>query len=330
MAYAKDKNIIKFTGRTYEIVYNIADGSVKTNHPKGNVYIKQTVSRSPFDNCARYIKLATEYAENGCVLDGFMETIMLQADGLFRALTRRDYLTNNCCLQINNTIKNIKENWKTVRKLNLDGTESIEEINTLIFASKNDLNETELKWFKKLHNIPFVKHFAGQLEMYEGLIHQHQIGEIIDWYNNNQTDVAPFLVNKNLLQVCCELYRNMLANKDRLINEKIAKTVEKYKMLEMVDADGWKYELLKTREDFVQEAARMHNCLIRCAYDEKMADGRCAIMVVTTADGTRIDMEIVPCNDNQLTIRQMFLDYDKMVPDKMVAHIKKWADGLTK
>ena len=330
MAYAKDKNIIKYTGRLYEITFNVADGSLTTNHPNGRQFIQQTASRSECE-LAKLIKLV---AYSNTPINPYVETIMVAAPGLWSIISKADgwYMR-----AINELITLAQQNWKYVLQLEkstdgnpyaVDGYVNYQTAIEAIKIASLGLNELETKWYKRYGNIPFVKKFAGQLEMYNPLL-SGKCRDVIHWYNSNKIDITPYLTSKNLLQVLKELD----TNKEQLRNKKIADglmaTYEKYKSLEGTSADGWSYQILNTYDQFKKEAKEMHNCLIRCEYHEKMADGRCVIVVATAPDGTRIDIELRPhATTDGMYVSQAYYDKDYSLSREHTLHLREWADGL--
>lgn len=326
MGFIKDKNLIKYTGRTYEITYNFTDGTLTTNHPKKEEYIEQMVNRCcRVNSFAKMLNLAfshNKYCEQP--LDPFIETILLQAPKTFEVLAVA------CYTRINEYIDMAKQNWKYVLQLEADGREfyNIEnwflEINTLKF----NLNELEVKWLETYPNIDFVRCFAGQLEMYNELLCDCYIEDLIKWYNHNKIDIKPFLKNKNLLHTLKDLKLNKDMLYETKITDGIAEMYEKYKYLEQTDADGWTYRLLKSREEFRKEATEMHNCLWTMEYDAKMGEGQCVIVVATTADGIKIDIELQPVADRIMLIRQAYYGYDFGLKKEDKEHLKKWVDGI--
>lgn len=328
MAYIKEKNIIKYTGRNYEFIFNLADGSLTTNHPNGKKFIQQTASRSDCD-LARLIKLAACSRAN---INPYIETIMVATPKLWNIISKTDgWFT----YKINELIALAKQNWKYVLQLEkstdgnpyeVDGIVSYQTAIDRIKIASLELNELEAKWYKHYHNILFVKKFAGQLEMYSPLL-SNMCAIIVNWYEDNKIDIQPYLTNKNLLQVLKELK----TNKEQIINKQIAdglmNTYEKYKSLEGTDADGWTYEILNTYEQFKQEAKQMHNCLICCEYHKKMANGRCVIVVATTPDGKRIDVELKKHVDGTMYVSQAYYDNDYSLSQEHRTHLKEWVDG---
>ena len=328
MAYIKEKNIIKYTGRNYEFIFNITDGSLTTNHPNGKKFIQQTTSRSDCD-LAKLVKLAACSRIN---INPYIETIMVAAPKLWNIISRTDGLFIR---DINILITLAKQNWKYVLQLEkstdgnpyeIDGYTTYQTAIDTIKVASLGLNELEAKWYREYYNIPFVKKFAGQLEMYSQLLSGICV-DIINWYNNNNIDIKPYLTNKNLLQVLKELE----TNKEQIINKQIADglmtTYEKYKSLEGTDADGWTYKILNTYDQFKEEAKQMHNCLIHCEYYKKMADGKSVIVVATTSDGTRIDVELKQRADGSIYISQAYYDHDYSLSKEDRTHLKEWVDG---
>ena len=328
MAYIKEKNIIKYTGRNYEFIFNLADGSLTTNHPNGKKFIQQTASRSDCD-LAKLIKLVACSRVN---INPYIETIMVAAPKLWNIISRTDgwFIRN-----INELITLAKQNWKYVLQLEksidgnpyeIDGYVTYQTAIDRIKIASLKLNELEAKWYRNYHNILFVKKFAGQLEMYNLLLSRRCLG-IINWYDNNKIDIKPYLINKNLLQVLKELE----TNKEQIENKKIAdglmNTYEKYKSLEGTDADGWTYKILNTYDQFKEEAKKMHNCLICCSYHKKMADGKCVIIVATTPDGKRIDVELKQHVDGTMYVSQAYYDKDYSLNKEHKTHLKEWVDG---
>lgn len=316
MGYTKDKNLIKYQGKNYQIIYNFTDGTFTTNHPKGNTFIKQTVNHSS-DVLAKIIFLAVKSNEK---LNPFIETILSQAPRFL------DTLVHTVYVDANKYIEMAKDNWNNALELEKsDGWSSLNQWATRMSTLKFNLNELELKWFKWFKNAEFVKHFAGQLEMYNKFLDKNYIFDIINWYNNNKIEISPFLKNKNLLQVVKELKINMNKNFDM----GIMNTYEKYKYLENTDTDGWTYQILKSREDFKKEANNMHNCLYRMEYDKKMSNGQCVIVVAIKPDGTKIDIELEPTGDGKLSLSQAFYKNDKWLTGEDTKHLNKWLDGMS-
>ena len=328
MSYIKEKNIIKYTGRNYEFILNITDGSLTTNHPNGVKFIQQTTSRSDCD-LAKLIKLAACSRAN---INPYIETIMAAAPKLWNIISKTD---GWFIRDINKLITLAKQNWKCVLQLEkstdgnpyeIDGYTTYQTaIDTIELASLG-LNELEAKWYRVYRNILFVKKFAGQLEMYSQLLNGRCLS-IIDWYNNNNIDIKPYLVNKNLLQVLKELETNKEQIENKQIADGLMTTYEKYKSLEGTDTDGWTYKILNTYDQFKKEAKQMHNCLIRCEYHKKMADGKCVIVVATTSDGTRIDVELKQHVDGTMYVSQAYYDNDYSLSKKHITHLKEWVDG---
>ena len=316
MGYTKDKNLIKYQGKNYQIIYNFADGTLTTNHPKGKDFIKQTAGRSN-DILSKIIFLAVKSNEK---LNPFIETILSQAPKFFDSLVHAAYANTNKYIEI------ARDNWNNALELEKsDGWSSLSQRATSMTALKFHFNELEFKWFQQFKNTEFVKHFAGQLEMYEKFLDKNYIFEIIDWYNNNKIEILPFLKNKNLLQVLKELKINMSKN----FNMGIMNTYEKYKYLETTDTDGWTYQILKSRADFKKEADNMHNCLYRMEYDKEMSNGQCVIVVAIKPDGTKIDIELKPREDGNLFLNQAFYKNDKWLETEDRRHLAKWLDGMS-
>ena len=328
MAYIKEKNIIKYTGRNYEFIFNLADGSLTTNHPNGQKFIQQTASRSDCD-LAKLIKIVAYSRTN---IDPYIETIMVAAPKLWNIISKTDGLF---IYEINELIILAKQNWKYVLQLEkstdgnpyeVDGIVNYQTAIDRIKTTSLGLNELETKWYRDYHNVLFVKKFAGQLEMYSPLL--SDLGaNIVNWYENNKIDIKSYLTNKNLLQVLKELE----TNKEQIENKKIADglmaTYEKYKSLEGTDTDGWTYKILNTYDQFKEEAKKMHNCLICCSYHKKMADGRSIIVVATTSDGIRIDVELKPHADGKISLLQAYYDNDYHLSQEHKTHLKEWVDG---
>ena len=315
MGYTKDKNLIKYQGKNYQIIYNFTDGTLTTNHPKGKDYIRQTANRS-YDILAQVIFLAAKSNEK---LNPFIETISSQAPRFLDKLVHAVYS------DANKYIKIAKDNWNNTLELEKSGGwDNLSEWTTSMAVLKFHFNKLELKWFKRFKNAEFVKHFAGQLEMYENFLAKNNISEIIDWYNNNNIEISPYLKNKNLLQVIKELEINMHQNFDI----GILNTYEKYKYLENTNTDGWTYQILKSREDFKKEADNMHNCLYRMEYDKIMSNGQCVIVIAIKPDGTKIDIELQPTGDGKLFLKQAYYKRDKWLTKEDRRHLAEWLDGM--
>ena len=328
MAYIKEKNIIKYTGRNYEFIFNITDGSLTTNHPNGKKFIQQTASRSDCD-LAKLIKLVSCSRES---INPYIETIMVAAPELWNIISKTD---GWFIRDINKLIALAKQNWKYVLQLEkstdgnpyeIDGYVTYQTAIDTIKVAGLELNELEAKWYRVYRNIPFVKKFAGQLEMYNLLLNGKCVS-VVNWYDDNKIDITPYLTNKNLLQVLKELETNKEQIENKNIADGLMATYEKYKSLEETDTDGWTYKILNTYDQFKEEAKQMHNCLIYCEYHKKMADGKCVIVVAKTPDGTRIDVELKQHADGTIYISQAYYDNDRCLSKEHKTHLKEWADG---
>ena len=327
MGFIKDKNLIKYTGRTYEITYNFTDGTLTTNHPRKEEYIEQTVKNNWNSDLAKIIGIAVY--NNHCygALNPFIETIVLQAPKFLRALANAPHW-----IDANKYIKMAKKEWKYILQIeqHIDGIgiPSLDDWVKMVNGMKLNLNYLETKWFQHYPNAEFVKHFAGQLEMYQGIVNHGVVHDIIEWYNENKIDIKPFLKNKNLLQTLKDLQLNKKMLYEKEITDGITQMCEKYKYIEQTDADGWKYQLLKNREDFAKEAIEMNNCLHRMEYDIKMSKGKCIIVVATATDGKRIDMELAIKRDGTLKMYQAYYKNDRVLTTRDENHLKKWVDGI--
>ena len=328
MAYTKNKNIIEYKGRLYNISYNISNGKLTTNHPKGKEFIEQTVYRSECD-LARFLRLVIYI--NG-VIDPYIETIMTCAPYLWHAII---YSSVGQTEVINQLINIAKKNWKIVLDLEEKNKNpyisnlylhSINQITELIYTLSLNLNELELKWFKYYPSAPFIKKFAGQLEMYGNLL-SSQTSSVVEWYARNNIDITPYLKNKNLLQVLKDLEVDMDKLKNEYIGKRITRVYEKYKHIEGTDVNGWTYKLLSSREEFEQEAEKMRNCLMRCRYDEKMSAEKSLIVAATTPEGQRIDLEIILGTNPYLN--QAYYRDDVHVSSYHMEYLKEWVKNLS-
>lgn len=328
MAYIKEKNIIKYTGRNYEFIFNLADGSLTTNHPSGIKFIKQTASHSDCD-LAKLIKLAACSRTN---INPYIETIMVAAPKLWNIISKTDGLFID---EINELITLAKRNWKYVLQLEKSTDGNPYEIDDFvnyqtaidrIEIASLELNELEAKWYRRYNNVLFVKKFAGQLEMYSPLL-SGLCANIVNWYEENKIDIKSYLTNKNLLQVLKELETNREQIENKKIADGLMNTYEKYKSLEGTDADGWTYKILNTYDQFKEEAKKMHNCLICHSYHEQMADGKSIIVVATTSDGIRIDVELKSHVDGTMYVSQAYYHNDYSLSQEHETHLKEWVDG---
>lgn len=125
MAYIKEKNIIKYTGRNYEFIFN---------------------------------KLASCSRAN---INPFIEKIMVAAPKLWNIISQTDGLFMR---DINKLITLAKKNWKYVLQLEkstdgnpyeIDGYITYQTAIYKIKIASLGLNELEAKWYKDYHNIPF-------------------------------------------------------------------------------------------------------------------------------------------------------------------------------
>lgn len=319
MAFTKDKNLIKYQGKNYQISYDFKSGTLETNHPAKNKFIRQTAKRN-INSLSNVICLASISDKK---LNPFIETMASQALNILQQLA--DEATT--FTDINHYIKLAKNNWK--QTLELEKTYRTEWRNLFeweenITTLKFNLNELEHKWFKIIRSVDFVKHFAGQLEMYDEILNKSHIADIIYWYNKKQIDILPYLKNKNLLQVIKDLENGIY--KDRDID--IANTYNKYKYLENTDVNGWQYQILKSREEFKKEADTMHNCLYRMGYDKLMANGKSIIVVAIKPNETRIDIELKPKQNGKLYINQKYYKNDSIVSMEDNKYLDEWLDKI--
>ena len=145
MGFIKDKNLIKYTGRSYEITYNFTDGTLTTNHPKKEEYINQTVQRNWNSDLAKIIMLAS-YSNSRCdTLNPFIETIVLQAPKFLRALANASHW-----IDANKYIKMAKKEWKYILQIEHDdgiGILSINDWCQMITGIKLNLNNLEIKYY---------------------------------------------------------------------------------------------------------------------------------------------------------------------------------------
>lgn len=319
MAFTKDKNLIKYQGKNYQISYDFKSGILETNHPAKNKFIRQTAKRN-INSLSNVICLASISDKK---LNPFIETMASQAINILQQLADEATMFTD----INHYITLAKNNWKYA--LELEKTYKTEWRNLSQWADnittlKLNLNELESKWFKIIKNVDFVKHFAGQLEMYGEILNQSHIEEIIAWYNYNKIEISPYLKNKNLLQVIKELEIGI----DKANDIGIMNTYQKYKYLETTDIDGWQYQILKSREEFKKEADTMNNCLYRMRYDKLMSNGKSIIIVAIKPNGTRIDIELKPKRSGELYINQKYYKDDMIVLMKDNKHLNEWIDKI--
>ncbi len=319
MAFIKDKNLIKYQGKKYQIIYDFKSGILETNHPTKNKFIRETTHRNT-DNLSNVVYLASISDKK---LNAFIETMALQAPNILNRLAHEA----TEFVDINNYIKLAKTNWK--QTLELEKTYKTKWRNLFEWADnittlKLNLNELESKWFKIIRNVDFVKHFAGQLEMYGEILNQSHIADIIYWYNQNKIEISPYLKNKNLLQVIKELEIGI----DKANDIGIMNTYEKYKYLETTDVDGWQYQILKSREEFKKEAHTMNNCLYRMRYDKLMSNGKSIIIVAIKPNGTRIDIELKPKRSGELYINQRYYKDDMIVLMEDNKHLNEWINKI--
>ena len=57
------------------------------------------------------------------------------------------------------------------------------------------------------------------------------------------------------------------------------------------------------------------------------ADGKSIIVVATTSDGIRIDVELKQHADGTIYVSQAYYDNDRCLSKEHRTHLKEWADG---
>ena len=328
MGYSQNKNIVMYKGTIYNIILDLNTKNFTTNHPDGNKFIEKTLSSNANSPTREKYLMYCYYVSDGKI-NPFIETICkcLDMNTLYRIFREFKYYWQTNRIN-NDLIELYKQKWKKVLQVQ-DKWYNYDFVYThfdfedlLIFADTANFNETERKAFCIIPNEKIVKHFAGQLVMYEKLINWSQFKESLERLDGTEYEVP--LTNKNLLQYMKNVIetdtkcRDILSN--RLFNENY---YNKYNWLEKTGSDGWKFSLLTSIKDVQTEAEEMDNCLYN-RYLDNIIEGESIIVVAITPDGKRIDLELSP----DLILEQCFYKSDKKVSQEHLTFLRNWTKSL--
>ena len=318
MAFTKEKNIIKYKGRLYEIICDTNTGELTTNHPDGRDFIARTC-RSCGESYAKYISLV-----NSGVYHKFLETILLQKEDLLHAM-----LGYNSGEAIQEIIELAQKNWKETQETDFRNI-SWPLITTMRLMGLN-LNTLEKYWYVRCRSVKFTKTFAGQLEMYKDYLSLGMLEKILRNAEEYKVDVDSMVKNKNLLQTLKEIQVETERVKNKTIIDGLEYVYQKYSFIEdMGKADGWEFQILKNVEDFKYWGEKMDNCLYRMSYHKAVAEKRCVVVIAKNPDGRYISIELVKYMSGDYDMKQSYYKSNRHIAPEDSDYLKSWVDGITK
>ena len=318
MAFTKDKNIIKYKGRMYEITCDTNTGELTTNHPDGRNFINRTC-RGRGESYAEYMLLV-----NNGVYHRFLETILLQKEDLLHEMTCLREVTD-----IQEIIELAQKNWKETQEMDFRNTSwSLLSVMRLMGL---DLNALEKYWYRVCCNVKFTKTFAGQLEMYKNYLSLGMLETTLKEAKRYKVDVDSMIKNKNLLQTLKEIQVETERVKNKFIIDGLSQVYQQYSFIEeMGKADGWKFQVLKDVEDFKYWGEKMNNCLFRMSYHKAVAERKCLVVIAENPDGKYISIELTRYNGGDYVMRQSYYKSNRHIALEDSDYLKSWVDGITK
>ena len=191
MAFTKDKNLIKYQGKNYQISYDFKSGILETNHPAKNKFIRQTAKRN-INSLSNVICLASISDKK---LNPFIETMALQAPNILKRLAYEATMFTD----INHYIKLAKNNWK--KTLELEKTykttwRTLFEWEDSITTLKLNLNELESKLNNQDSFILIItqtgcSHCEAYLPVVQNVSNKYKV----DFYVLNRTNIVQKIYN---------------------------------------------------------------------------------------------------------------------------------------
>lgn len=319
MAFTKDKNIIKYKGKLYEIICDTNTGELTTNHPDGRVFINRTC-RGRGENYAKYIALV-----NRGVYHKFLETILLQKEDLLNGLAYCE------CREIREIIELAQKHWKETLETNFYAIPNYQIYTTMLNFGLG-LNTLEKYWYVRCRSVKFTKTFAGQLEMYKDYLSLGMLEKTLKNAKEYKVDVDSMIKNKNLLQTLKEIQVETERVKNKTIQDNLLQVYQKYSFIEEMDkADGWKFQVLKSVEDFKYWGQKMDNCLFRMSYHKAVAERKCLVVIAENPDGKYISIELTRYNTKgDYGIRQAYYKSNRCIALEDNDYLKNWVDGITR
>ena len=141
MGFTKEKNIIKYKGRLYEIICDTNTGELTTNHPDGRKFIARTCSGRG-ESYAKYVALV-----NYGMYHKFLETILLQKEDLLHAMIcYNDATCYDNVRDIQEIIELAQKNWKETQETDF------RDIPTSLLSYMQlmglNLNDIEKYWYR--------------------------------------------------------------------------------------------------------------------------------------------------------------------------------------
>ena len=317
MGFTKEKNIIKYKGKTYEIICDTNTGELRTNHPDGRSFITRAC-RGCGENYAKYIALV-----NRGVYHKFLETILLQKEDLLDRLVWCE------CREVREIIELAQKYWKETQETDF------RNIPTSLLGYMQlmglNLNDIEKNWYRVCRNIKFTKTFAGQLEMYKDYLSLGMLEKILRNAEEYKVDVDSMIKNKNLLQTLKEIQVETERVKNKFIIDGLSQVYQQYSFIEeMGKADGWKFQVLKEIEDFKYWGKKMDNCLYRMSYHKAVAERKCLVVIAENPDGKYISIELTRYNGGDYVMRQSYYKSNRHIALEDSDYLKSWVDGITK
>lgn len=317
MGFTKEKNIIKYKGKLYEIICDTNTGEITTNHPDGSNFVSRTC-RGRGENYAEYVALV-----NRGVYHRFLETILLQKEDLLHRLAYCEYR------EIQEIIELAQENWKETQETDFNN------IHTSLLSYMQlmglNLNTLEKYWYRVCRNVKFTKTFAGQLEMYKDYLSLGMLEQTLRNAKEYKVDVDSMIKNKNLLQTLKEIQVETERVKNKTIQDNLLQVYQQYSFIEeMGGADGWKFQVLKSVEDFKYWGQKMDNCLFRMSYHKAVAERKCVVVIAENPDGKNISIELIRHNTGNYSIRQEYYKSNRHIEQKDRFYLDNWVDGITR
>lgn len=307
MAYTKNKNIVEYKGKKYFIRYDFATKTLECNHPNPYDYIYHLTDHH---YGKLFFILMSEINRHS-----FLETILTNEEvgvGLMIELYKSVYFKGQ---EVYSVIQFLKESWKKVLKHSelINHARSLKDIISIIKMS--DMTPLEQKYFKKgIKNRAFLSKYAGQLEKYDNILDFYSISQLVNRYEFKERKFTKSSVIETLLEL------NLLT-KSRTLEERLETLTNTYRHLDGKNEDGWKFEVLKTIEDFKQEAEVMHNCLYWNRWFEKVVENGFLVLRAKNEEGISIDFAV---DLEKMALIQAFYDYDKPLHEKDRIYLNNW------
>ena len=317
MGFTKDKNIIKYEGKKYEIICDTNTGEITTNHPDGRSFVNRTC-RGRGESYADYVVLV-----NRGIYHRFLETILLQKEDLLHKLIYCDYL------EVPTIVELAQKNWKETQETDFNNIPtSLLDYMQLMGLNLNDI---EKNWYRACRNVKFTKTFAGQLEMYKDYLSLGMLEQTLRNAKQYKVDIDSMIKNKNLLQTLKEIQVETERVKNKDIIDGLEYVYQKYSFIEdMGRADGWEFQVLKNIEDFKYWGEKMDNCLYRMSYHKAVTEKRCVVVIAKNPDGKHISIELNKYNSGNYDMNQAYYKSNRCISQEDRQYLNAWVDGITR